>query len=230
MDADLRRHIDGGYDFCEEQQRRLDRGEISEAEWFEIHRAFFSANYLACADPRGQSGHSGDEARYRYTQGMVLEAIDRDGSFIDVGCANGYLMEKLSEWLGATGRSVVFHGLDISPDLVALARKRLPDWKERFFIGNALNWAPPRGFGMVCVKELGYVPRVRRRALFENLMTNVVAPCGRLILGPLTEIRAEASVRDEIAAWGYRAASTFEKPHQDRPQLVRRLFWFDKQV
>jgi hypothetical protein len=160
---------------------------------------------------------------------MVLEAIDRDGTFIDAGCANGYLMEKLSEWLGATGRSVIFSGLDISPELVALAQTRLPGWKERFFVGNALYWAPPRGFDMVCVRELGYAPRGKRRALFENLMTNVAAPGGRLILGPVTELRSEASVVDEIGAWDWRAASVVEKPHQDRRELVRRLCWFDKQ-
>jgi SAM-dependent methyltransferase len=224
----LKSAIDRGYAFNEEQQRLLDEKQITETEWFENNRKHYTSHYLACSDPRGQSGHSGDEARYRYTQSMVLDAIDRTGSFIDIGCANGYLMEKLAEWTKEAGRDVELYGLDISPELVALAKQRLPMWPGRFFIGNALYWIPPRDFDMVCVKELGYVPQGKRRALFENLYDNVVKPGGRLILGPITEPKEARSVRDEIAEWGYPCASCTEKPHQDHEELIRRVFWFDR--
>jgi hypothetical protein len=57
--------INRAYQFCEEQQRALDEGRITEAEWFDIHKRFFTKHYLAAEDPRAQSGHGGDEARYR---------------------------------------------------------------------------------------------------------------------------------------------------------------------
>jgi hypothetical protein len=83
------------YLFVEEQQQALDEGRISEAQWFDIHNQFFTSHYLAAGNPRDQSGHDGNEARYRYNRMLILEAVDRDGKFLDVGCANGYLIESL---------------------------------------------------------------------------------------------------------------------------------------
>ena len=108
------------YKFCEEQQTALDEGRITENEWFDIHNRTFTEYYLAADNPRAQSGHSGGEALYRYTRGMILEAIHRDGDFLDVGCANGHLMEMLDKWLGGSGLSVEFFGLDISKGLAML--------------------------------------------------------------------------------------------------------------
>ncbi len=56
---------------------------------------------------------------------LVADAIDRDGSLLDVGCANGYLMECLPRW---TPFDVEPYGLEISSDLAELARRRLPHW------------------------------------------------------------------------------------------------------
>ena len=81
---------------------------------------------------------------YHYTQGMILDAIHRSGTFVDIGCANGHLMEMLSTWLADSGRSVEFYGLDISPELVALAKQRLPLWKNKFFIGKRIVLDPRR--------------------------------------------------------------------------------------
>ena len=72
-----------------------------------------------------------------------MEAIDRDGSFLDVGCANGYLLESIVRW---SERRIEPFGLDFSPRLVELARARLPQWADRIYLGDALEWEPPRRF------------------------------------------------------------------------------------
>lgn len=96
--------------------------------------------YLSRDNPRAQSGHGGDEARWRYTRVMmILEAIHQDGSFLDVGCANGYLNECLERWVNGSGLKVDFYGLDISEELIAFARERRPDRADRFFVGNAFR-------------------------------------------------------------------------------------------
>ena len=220
---------DRAYEFVEGLQRALDEGEITEAEWFDKREAFIAGAYLAADNPRAQSGHSGDEARYRYTRMMPLEAIHRSGSFLDVGCANGYLMESLHRWLEGTGLKVEFYGLDISERLVELARKRLPHWRDRFFVGNALDWNPPKRFDFVCIAELGYVPRDRRRDLMRHLLGDCVADGGRLILGPSSEERDSRRLEDELRAWGYTPTGSCEKSHQDYEILARRLFWFDRE-
>ena len=225
-DHTLKSAIDGAYSFQEEQQRLLDCGRITEDEWFTNLHTYLSSYYLAAGNPRGQSGHGGDEARYRYTQEMVLSALHKSGTFIDIGCANGYLLEKLVEWASARGVSIEVYGLDISAEMIQLARQRLPLWTDRFYVGNALFWTPPRRYDFVCVRELNYVPRDRRRQFFEHLVLHVVCTGGRLILGPRTEERNVPGIEDEVRTWGYPPTGLVEKPHQEHDRLVRRLFWF----
>lgn len=219
--------INGAWAFCEEQQSALDRGLISEQQWFENHARFFTAHYLASENPRGQSGHRGDEERYRYSQEMILDALDGDGTFLDVGCANGYLVEKLAEWGRERGLALECYGLDISEPLIDLARRRLPAWKDRFFLGNALHWTPERRFRFVCVKELDYVPRARRKEFFLHLLHGYVEKGGRLVLGPWIEPVGEPGIAEETARWGHAPNGRSTKPHQEHAQLERRLYWYE---
>ena len=55
-------------------------------------------HYLQHSDPILQSGFGGGPERWRRERGIVLDAIDEDGDLLDVGCANGYLLECLAEW------------------------------------------------------------------------------------------------------------------------------------
>jgi SAM-dependent methyltransferase len=223
----IRRAINGAYAYCDEQQSALDRGLLTEEQWFDNHKRHFTSLYLAADNPRAQSGHSGDAARYRYSQEMILDAVDCDGSFLDVGCANGHLMETLDAWSRERGRSLRFFGLDISEELIELARRRIPHWKDRFFVGNALYWRPEMKYRYVCVKELDYVPRDRRKELFLRLRNDFVEDGGRLILGPWAERITDPGIGAEIVQWGYSASGSCRKPHQDRAELERRLYWYD---
>jgi SAM-dependent methyltransferase len=138
----------------------------------------YEEGYLASDDPRRQSGFGGDEARWEAARRPIVEAIDRDGSFLDVGCANGYLLESIVRW---SERRIEPYGLDFSPRLVALARARLPHWAGRIFLGDVLEWEPPRRFDFVRT-ELVYAPEERRPELVGRLLGRVVEPGGRLIV------------------------------------------------
>ncbi|MBD3919845.1 class I SAM-dependent methyltransferase [Paenibacillus sp. PR3] len=222
--------IDRAYSFDEAQQSALEQGHITEEEWYDNHTRHFTEHYLASDNPRGQSGHSGDEQHYFHSHLMIINAIHKDGTFIDVGCANGYLMESLARWTQALGcYSIDWYGLDISEELIALAAARLPEWRERLFVGNALYWTPPIApYDFVCVKELGYVPAAKQQMLFEHLLHHCLAPNGRLILGPYSEERQFKELEMKLTEWGYRPSGYFEKSHPKHPQLARRLLWFDR--
>lgn len=215
------------YQFEDEQQRALDEGRISEAEWFAASERFTAAHYLAADNPRAQSGHGGNEAAYRYTRGMLLEAIDKSGRFLDVGCANGYLMESLHRWLTGSGLTVEFCGLDISPGLIELARRRLPQWQERFFTGNALYWTPPERFDLVYLCGLECAPRGRRKELIGHLFEHYVARGGRFILGPATEEEGRREMEEQVRAWGFEPTGYCDKSHLTYRGLVKRMLWFD---
>ncbi|MEJ7654831.1 MAG: class I SAM-dependent methyltransferase, partial [Chloroflexia bacterium] len=99
----------------------------------------------------------GSVADWTYKRGLIADAVNRSGSFLDGGCASGYLMETMHEWCGERGYAIEPYGLDISPELADLARRRLPQWEDRIFVGNAIDWTPPQRFDFVRT-GLDYVP------------------------------------------------------------------------
>jgi len=216
------------YRFVEAQQQALDEGRITEAEWFDIFSQHFTTVYLAADNPRAQSGHGGDEAAYRYTRMMVLEAIHKSGTFLDVGCANGYLMESLHRWLAGSGLAVEFYGLDISAGLLALAKERLPQWRDRFTLGNALYWSPTAKYDLVYLSGTEYVPLGRQKELVDHLFDDYVASGGHLILGPTTEERDSRELEEQLCAWGHEPSGYCEKSHLTHRSLAKKMFWFDK--
>jgi SAM-dependent methyltransferase len=129
----------------------------------------FERAYLRTSDPRAQSGFHGSAARWQAARQGIVEAIDRDGTFLDVGCANGLLLESVVEW---TPFAIDPYGIDFAPRLVDLARERLPHWRDRFWVADVFVWVPPMTFDFVHARwELGAVDEVRRlgrRAVFSS--------------------------------------------------------------
>jgi SAM-dependent methyltransferase len=164
--------------------------------------AIFDEAYLFGDNPRAQSGFGGDDARWEIARRPIATAIDRNGTFLDIGCANGYLMECLVRW---TPYHIEPYGLDFAPAVADLARRRLPRWADRIFVGNALTWQPPMAFDFART-ELEYVPEERQRAFLDRLLAEVVSPDGRLILcgygSPRSNVRTDP-VRRIVRSFGF---------------------------
>jgi hypothetical protein len=167
--------------------RALADGSIDRAAWHERVTGAMSSVYLADeADPRWQSGFDGDADAWREARELVLDGVSEDGTFLDIGCANGHLMESLEAWAAERGRHLVLYGLEIDRNLAAAARRRLPEWADRIFLGNALDWEPEMAFTYVRT-GLEYVPEDRQAFFVERLLRDLVEPRGRLIIGPASE-------------------------------------------
>ena len=87
----LEQAINGAHDLIESTERALESGEIDEGEWHRRIAAVITPAYLASDNPRGQSGYGGDDERWTHARSQIIEALDHDGSFLDVRCASGYL-------------------------------------------------------------------------------------------------------------------------------------------
>jgi hypothetical protein len=122
----------------------LAAGHMSEATWYSDVSAVLTSDYLAFTDPYWQSGVQGDAQHWRQARKIIVSALDRDGTFLDVGCANGLLMESVARWAHKRGLVTEPFGLDISPQLAAQAKLRLPQWAERIFTANVITWERPR--------------------------------------------------------------------------------------
>jgi hypothetical protein len=151
------RTVGRGWELFEPIDAAYERGEIDAAEWHRRVGAIVGPAYLAATNPRAQSGSGGTPAEWEQARRFIFAAVNRDGTFLDVGCASGHLMECTVAWLAEDGYRIEPYGLDILPELAALARRRLPRWADRIFVGNAFEWAPERPFDFVRT-GLEYVP------------------------------------------------------------------------
>ena len=148
-------------------------------DFFVAKRAEVAAFYLSDPDNRyRQSGRSSRADRWVETRRCIADAVDTDGSFLDVGCANGLLLETLGEWLGESGIAIEACGVDFIADLVELAAERIPS--GQFWVANAWPWEPPRRFDYVRTNLEYVLPEDRRKFVLHQL--DWVTPGGRLIL------------------------------------------------
>ena len=210
---------DRGWRETAEIDARLERGEIDEAGWHAEMARLIVPAYLAADTPWEGSGKSGSAEDWEYARSHVAHAIDRDGSFLDVGCANGYLLDCLPRW---TPHAVDRFGLDIAPELAQLARGRLPDLADRLWVGNALTWEPPHRFTYVRT-GLEYVPPHRRRELVERLLGS----CDRLIIGVFNEETDARPTEGLLRSWGHRIAGRSERANRRKPGMEYRVLWID---
>jgi SAM-dependent methyltransferase len=209
---------DMGWREIAEIDARLERGEIDEPGWHAAMANLIRPAYLAAATPWEGSGKQGTRDDWEYARSHVADAIDRDGRFLDVGCANGFLLECVPRW---TPHRLEPYGLDIIPELVDLARSRLPELRDRLFVGNVMEWEPPNRFTYVRT-GLEYVPAMRRGELLERLR----GWCDRVIIGPMSE-PADSPTEQLMAEWGHPATGRSERLHRRIPGAVYRVLWVD---
>lgn len=155
-------------------------------QWFDTMQSWLETAYLSHEEPWRQSGMSGPEERWISLRKPIADCMDRPGDFLDVGCANGYLLECCIRWTAERGFVIQPYGLDISRKLVDLARKRLPQVADHFFVANAREWIPPLRFDYVRT-DLVYVPAEYEKSYVRHLLKSYLKPGGRLLVTNYTE-------------------------------------------
>ncbi len=121
------------------------------------------------------------EERWEACRRPIAEMIMKSGTLLDIGCANGYLLECVMRWKLEYGFRITPYGLDIGEELINLAKARLPDFSTNMFAGNAIDWRPPVRFDYVRT-ELIYVPEALRKHYIEHLTRDFLAADGALIV------------------------------------------------
>jgi SAM-dependent methyltransferase len=169
-------------------------------------------SYLAETDPIRQSGFGGGPGRWRDERRPILDAVTGDGDLLDIGCANGYLLECLMKWGRERGLTLTPFGLDWSEKLISLTRKRLPRYDSHFFVGNAWDWQPDRKFQYV-YSVFDCVPEEYLEEFLHRLLCRVVSPGGRLIIGAYgsrTDNIAPFDIESFLKTHGFNLAGSAE--------------------
>lgn len=204
----------------------LAAGRLDEAGWHAAVADLVRPAYLAAATPYAQAGHGGDAAAWEASRGLAAEALDRSGRFLDVGCASGVLMESVVVWGRQRGHDIEPWGLDIVPELAALARRRLPGWAARIEVGNIRTWRPPRPFDYALLRP-EYAPPGRQCDMYRHVLDAVLGGRGRLIVFAGTEEVEQRRAEAQAQAAGLAVAGRTERVHPRHAGLRRRVFWID---
>jgi len=155
--------------------------QTEQQQWFSSLQKELEEAYLQYDEPWRQSGFSGPEERWVACRKPIADCIEESGSFLDIGCANGYLLECVLKWTAARNLTVMPYGLDLSEKLVELARQRLPQFKDNIYTGNGWSWLNPVRFDYVRT-EIVYVPEELRRRYLERIMDVYLKDGGALLL------------------------------------------------
>lgn len=182
---------------------------VTDEVWTTDSVRLLEEHYLRSATPEGQSGKSGDAAEWELSRRLVVRALEHDGIFLDLGCANGLLMESVVRWAAEDGRHIEAYGADASARLVALAAHRLRGSKDHLYVANVLRWTPPHRFDYVHTM-VDLVPPHRRGEWLWRVLKEMVLPGGRLI------VRDYEGVGDRLRDWGLPVAGTTVQPRGDR--------------
>jgi SAM-dependent methyltransferase len=191
-------------------------------DWFAGVKQTLETAYIASPTAWQQSGKSGTFEDWTRLRIANIAPVERSGTYLDIGCANGYLLECLVAWAKLKGLKITPHGLDYSAKLVDLARQRLQS-SGNIYWGNAWDWTPLQSFDYVRT-ELDYVPYNYRQPFVERLLAEFVAPGGRLIISQYRSRRDDLSqdwINPELEGYGLRVVETYSGYSGDGLELCR---------
>ncbi len=197
-------------------------------EWFDSMRRDFKRWYLASDDPWRQSGWGSTPERWRLAREVILSAVERSGTFLDIGCANGLLLECLIAWARERGIVIEPHGIDLVPELIDLARKRLPPYASNFAAANAFTWSPTRRYDYAHLL-LESAPPSRHREFLDRILDSAIERGGRLIVsnyGSRSKNEAPLDLAGYLSGLGFTVSGSASASERDGFVLTRTA-WID---
>ena len=180
------------------------------ARWFSSIKETLETAYIQHSEPWKQSGFSGPEERWVRVRKPIADCVDEPGTFLDIGCANGYLLECVMKWTAERGLTIIPYGLDISEKLVGLAKARLPEYQDNLYVGNAWDWKNTRRFDYVRT-ELVYVPEHLQKAYVQRIIDEYLEDGGRLLVAGYTSSKhpdIKPWVDLQLKEWGFKVERT----------------------
>lgn len=179
-------------------------------DWFSTVRDVLEGAYLQYNEPWRQSGLSGSKERWMALRKPIADCIEKSGAFLDIGCANGYLLECVMKWTAERGLSIVPYGLDLSKKLVELAKRRLHEYRDKLYVGNGWDWVNLRRFRYVRT-ELGYVPDYLQKQYVKHIFQRYLEDGGELLVAEYRSSKDPVNwpwIDEALTKWGFKIVRT----------------------
>jgi SAM-dependent methyltransferase len=173
--------------------------------WFNSLKDELETAYIQHDEPWKQSGYLGSGEQWTAARKPVADCIDKSGSFLDIGCANGYLLECIMRWTSERNLEIIPYGIDISEKLIDLAKERLPEYTGNLYAANGWDWDNPVRFDFVRT-ELVYVPGELQKQYLDRILDVYLAEGGKLLVAEygLSSHPPGTSFLDNLLkAWSY---------------------------
>lgn len=187
-------------------------GRMDQQAWNERTRRVLEEPYLRARTGPGGSGCGHADAGWKRRHRPLVEAFHRSGSWLDVGCANGYLLETLPSWVARRGLTLEPFGLELMASVADLARARLPHLVGCIDTGDVTRWEPLRRWTFVTAL-VDAVPPGGLSGLLRRLLDRFAERDGRVILSSYGSSRRRApaeAVADRVRAEGFDVTGSAE--------------------
>jgi SAM-dependent methyltransferase len=116
---------------------------------------------------------------WRSSRQFIADLIDTDGTIIDIGCANGFLLRCLQEW---SGKDLVPYGIDVSELHLLQARKLFAAQRQNFALASIEEIDSLEKHGLPVQYDFVYCTIVLYPETFKQALS-LVRPGGKLIVG-----------------------------------------------
>jgi hypothetical protein len=182
--------------------------------------------YVAAGDgPQGSGSGDRSVGDWRAKRQHLTIPMDSDGSWLDVGCANGFLMATLPSWCAERAVTIEPSGLELLPRVAELARTLHPEMATRIWTGSVMHWHPHQRFTYVTALE-DQVPPGQLGDLVERLLGSSVAHGGRLIVSSYTgPNRAPRDLFGDLTSTGHEPSGRIYIERPGRAPLI--TAWID---
>ncbi len=174
-------------------------------KWLDNLKKELEESYLKYTEPWQQAGFMEDEKAWIECRKPIARCVEKSGTFLDIGCSNGYLLECLVKWAAESGITLVPYGIDLSAKLIAAAKTRLSAFSNNLVVGSATKWVSPIKYDYVRT-ELSYVLDESQEQYLQKVFSAFTAPEGKVII---TEYRTkkqdtkEPWSTDKVVNWDF---------------------------
>ena len=162
------------------------------------------------------------EQRRRFIAG----AIHKDGSILDYGSANGFLLKCFQEW---SSHKLEVYGIDIDKSAIEKAKQLFPSKENHFIKPEELKNNPefPNSFDVIYWNVWNnYTFEEKGQEKLLKRLLEATNDDGRLILGFYNEKEENKKIIQRIEHLGYKFSGIQENPNGGNEIIA----WFDKVI